>query len=367
MDFCLNKIELMDALSTLTKITPNRTTLPILSTVLIKTKGNEGVVLRSTDLEVDLEIYIDSQNLEAGEVCCPIHKLFEVINTVPEDLVSINVNETNRMRIKTKTGKYSIACQKTEEFPDQRDFTEENPPKIDGSFLYNTIKNTVYTCSKDELKPMLNGVLLDIQDEQITAVSTDGHRLVKFIIPQNNKTNCTVLVPQKFLNIIASGTINTKKTKLEVHNEYILIKTEKQKLSSRLINEKFPDYKKVIPENSPQTTKVKTKNLLETVKRVSLMSNKTTKQVVLKFNTNKIVVTAEDHETGGSAIDEVEGEHNGEELKIGFNGNLLIEILKHQQTENVHLLTNAPLSAMLIKQENEKETKTTTLLMPIRI
>ena len=108
MDFCLNKIELIEALSTLTKITPNRTTLPILSTVLIKTEGTEGVKLRATDLEVDLEIKLESQNLQEGEICCPLNKLFEIVNSVSEEFVSINVNETNRMRIKTKTGKIAL-------------------------------------------------------------------------------------------------------------------------------------------------------------------------------------------------------------------------------------------------------------------
>ena len=366
MDFCLNKLELIEALSTLTKITPNRTTLPILSTVLIKTKENEGVVLRTTDLEVDLEVFIDSQNLEQGEVCCPIHKLYDVVNTIAEEFVSINVNEANRMRIKTKTGKYLIVCQKTEEFPETREFGEK-VTNIEGKFLYETIKNTIYSCSKDELKPMLNGVLLEIKQNAITAVSTDGHRLVKFVIQQKNEEACKILIPQKFLNTIATGTINTKKATLEIHKDYALIKTNKQKLSTRLIREKFPDYENVIPKENPQTTTTKTQDLLNMVKRVSLMSNKTTKQVVLKLSDNKITASAEDHETGGSAIDEIEAKHTGNECTIGFNGILLLEILRHQKTEKIKLLTNTALSAMLIHQENEKTTKTTTLLMPIRI
>ena len=366
MDFCLNKIELLEALSTLTKITPNRTTLPILSTVLIKTKGNEGVVLRATDLEVDLEVSLDSQNLEEGEVCCPIQKLYDIVNAVSEEFVSINVNEANRMRIKTKTGKYLLVCQKTEEFPETRSFGEKTA-SIEGKFLYNTIKNTIYACSKDELKPMLNGVLLEVKQSAIIAVSTDGHRLVKFIVKQTNKEACKVLIPQKFLNTIATGTINTKKAAIDIYEDYALIKTDNQKLSTRLIGEKFPDYENVIPTENPQTTTVKTQELLNMVKRVSLMSNKTTKQVVLKFGENKISASAEDHETGGSATDEIEANHSGDECTIGFNGTFLLEILRHQKTENIQLLTNTPLSAMLIHQENEKDTETTTLLMPIRI
>ena len=97
------------------------------------------------------------------------------------------------------------------------------------------------------------------------------------------------------------------------------------------------------------------------------MSNKTTKGVVLKFSTNKIVVSAEDHETGGSATEEIEAAHTGEETTIGFNSHLLIEILKHQTTDRIKILTSEPLSATLFEQENETETETTTLLMPIRI
>ena len=366
MDFCLNKIELIEALSTLIKITPNRTTLPILSTVLIKTEGTEGVRLRATDLEVDLEIKLESQNLQEGEICCPLNKLFEVVNSISEEFVSINVNETNRMRIKTKTGKYLIMCQKTEEYPDERALGEKKL-EIEGSFLFATIKNTIYACSKDELKPMLNGVLFEIKQNTITAVATDGHRLVKFVNNQKNKENCKILIPQKFLNTIATGTINTKKSNLEIHEDYVLIKSNNQKLSTRLIREKFPDYENVIPQENPQSTTVNKQDLQDTVKRVSLMSNKSTKQVVLKLTQNKIIVTAEDHETGGSAIDEVHCSHSGNDCTIGFNGTLLLEILRHQKTEKIKLLTNSPLSAMLVEQEKEVGAQTTTLLMPIRI
>ena len=366
MDFCLNKIELIDTLSTLIKITPNRTTLPILSTVLIKTLGAEGVYLRATDLEVDYSINLESQNLQEGEVCCPLNKLYEVINSISEEFITINVNEANRMRIKTKTGKYTILCQKTEEFPETRDLGNKKF-EINGKFLYSTIRNTIYACSKVELKPMLNGVLFEIKQKSITAVSTDGHRLVKFINNQENEENTKILIPQKFLNIISTGTINTKKANLEIHENYVMIKSDKHTLSTRLINEKFPDYENVIPEENPQETILETEKLKAIVKRVSLMSNKSTKQVVLKIGNNKIIASAEDHETGGSAIDEIEAEHSGNECIIGFNGGLLLEILRHQKTEKIKLLTNSPLSAMLIKQVNEKETHTTTLLMPIRI
>ena len=366
MDFTIEKETLLSALTTLSKINPSRTTLPILSTVLIKTVDKDTVVLRSTDLEVELEIKASAKVLEEGETCAPIYKLLEITNTITEPSISLNINETQRMRIKTSTGKYLLMCNKTEEFPDQREFNDE-PKQVSADFLRDTIKNTTYACSKDELKPTLNGVLFTFSSTSVTAVATDGHRLVKYITQQENNTTETVLVPQKFLNIIGSGSINTKKALLQLYSDYITIETEKIKLSSRLISEKFPDYENVIPQDNDNETTVKNKDLLGAVKKVSLMSNKTTKQIVLKIQNNKIFVSAEDHETGGAATDEVEAQTTGGELTIGFNSSLLADILKHQQTEEITILTSSALSATLFKLVGETETETTTLLMPIRI
>ena len=366
MDFTIEKETLLSALTTLSKINPTRTTLPILSTVLLKTTSPDSVTLRSTDLEVEMEIKAGAKVLEQGETCAPIYKLLEITNTITETTVSINVNETQRMRIKTSTGKYLLMCNKTEEFPDQRQINDE-PKQISANFLRETIKKTTYACSKDELKPTLNGVLFIFATTSVTAVSTDGHRLVKYVCQQENQHTETVLIPQKFLNIIGGGAINTKKAQLQTYTDYVVIETENIKLSSRLIAEKFPDYENVIPQENENETTVETKQLLGAVKKVSLMSNKTTKQIILKLQNNKVFVSAEDHETGGAATDEVEAQTNGNELTIGFNSNLLTDILKHQETEEIKILTSSALSATLIKPVGEKETKTTTLLMPIRI
>ena len=366
MDFSIEKEELLSALSTLSKINPSRTTLPILSTVLIKTAGNNTLSFRSTDLEIEMEIKVKGKVLKEGETCAPIYKLLEITNAITDETVSININETQRMRINTSTGKYLMMCNKTEEFPEERK-TEDSPIKISTQFLKETIQNTAYACSKDELKPNLNGVLFDIGTTSITAVATDGHRLVKYICKQNNPETTMVLVPQKFLNIIALGTINTKTANLKIYEHCAIIETETTTVSTRLISEKFPDYENVIPKEQKNETTTQTNALLGAVRKASLMSNKTTKGVVLNFSANKIIVSAEDHETGGSATEEIEATHKGEDLTIGFNSLLLTEILKHQKTDQIKILTAEPLSATLFKQTNETETETTTLLMPIRI
>ena len=191
MDFTTNKNALLSALGTLSKITPTRTTLPVLSSVLIEAKEEGKVTLRSTDLELEMIFIIEANILEDGQVCAPIYKLLEITQNILEEEVSVHVNETNRMRIKNNTGKYVLSCTGTEEFPEKR---EDNAlTDLPTEFLNETISNVTYSCSKDELKPQLNGVLLNFATSSVTAVATDGHRLVKFIYQQNNRKNQTPL------------------------------------------------------------------------------------------------------------------------------------------------------------------------------
>ena len=365
MDFSTNKNDFLSALTTLSKITPNRTTLPVLSSALIKAQDSK-ITIRTTDLELEMTFVLRGTILKEGEVCAPIHKLLEITQNILDDEVSIHVNETNRMRIKNSKGKYLVACTGTEEFPEERN-NEDNTQKIATEFLSDTIKNTTYCCSKDELKPVLGGVLVSFSTSSVTSVATDGHRLTKFIYPQENTTTTNIIVPQKFLNIISTGAINLKKAELSSTENYITIQTQQQTLSCRLITEKFPDYDAVIPQENSNTTTINTQEFLGAIKRVSLMSNKTTKQIILNISNNKIELSAEDHETGGSATEELFAQHQGEDLNIGFNSTLLLEILKHQKTEEINLLTSGPLNAALIQQKEENTTQTTTLLMPIRI
>ena len=365
MDFSTNKNNLLSALTTLSKITPNRTTLPVLSSTFIKAKENK-ITLRTTDLELEMVFLLEGTVLEEGEVCAPIHKLLEITQNILGDEISIYVNEAKRMRIKNSKGKYLIACTGTEDFPEKRN-NEQEEQKISTEFLQETIKNTTYCCSKDELKPVLGGVSINFSSSSVTSVATDGHRLTRFIYPQENTTTTNIIVSQKFLNIISTGTINLKKAKLYTTENYITIETQQQTLSSRLITEKFPDYDAVIPQNNSNTTTTNTQEFLGAIKRVSLMSNKSTKQIILNISNNKIELLAEDNETGGSATEEIHAQHQGEDLSIGFNSTLLLEILKHQKTEEIILLTSGALSAALIQQQAEETTQTTTLLMPIRI
>jgi len=133
MDFSINKESFLTALSTLSKITPNRTTLPVLSSVLIKTEDNNKVSLRATDLELEMVFFLNATILEQGEVCAPIYKLLEITQNILETEVSIHVNETKRMRIKNNTGKYLVSCLGTEEFPEKRN-NEDNEETLSADF-----------------------------------------------------------------------------------------------------------------------------------------------------------------------------------------------------------------------------------------
>ena len=207
MDFCLNKLELLDALSTLIKITPNRSTLPILSTVLIKTTNNKKVVLRATDLEQTILIKINIDSTSVGKLAIPVKTLLEITQEIPDEHLNISISSDNKVKITTDFGNYSIMGKTANEFPEMPNVENQVVVNINKNELNEIIQETLYAASKDEMKISLQGVCINVEEKQITAVATDGFRLVKRIskTKKENKFNGQVIIPTKFLTVLVSS------------------------------------------------------------------------------------------------------------------------------------------------------------------
>ena len=158
MNFTIQTSKLLQSLQLLQKTTPTRSTLPILSTILIKTIDNKSLELRATDLEINVLSIEKAKVLEDGEICVPGQKLIDIVSAITDQEIHININETQRLNIKTKSGKFLLMCQKTDEFPEEPNDEQNILSTLDSKKLIKTTKNTAYACSKDEMKPALTGV-----------------------------------------------------------------------------------------------------------------------------------------------------------------------------------------------------------------
>ena len=368
MKFNIEKQPFLNALLEASKTIPIRTTLPILSCALIETKENK-IEIKTTDLEQTIIVSCDAKIIEKGETAIPINKLIEITTALKSGTFDVFITENKEVEINNLNGSYKITSRDPEEFPEVPKTITAKKIEINSKHLLNIINNTGYAASKDDLKPALCGIYFNITTNKITTVSTDGHRLIKYSIKtkEKNKEESSIIIPIKFLNIL-KGIINKNETiEIQTGENHIEIKHNNVYLLSRIIKETFPDFNSVIPENNPICAKIKTEEVVDAVKRISIFSNKTTKQVQLHFSNDEIIVSAEDKETKASAKEHIECDHGGEEIVVRYNAQYLKEILLHLNSPEINIFLSSPQTAAVFKPcSQEAEEEKTALLMPLR-
>ncbi len=241
---------------------------------------------------------------------------------------------------------------------------------LPNSVLHRLIDKTAFAVSTDELKPALTGVLFEFASDRIVAVATDGHRLSRCIRSDVNSPEYQgdVIIPTKFLNIVSSNLSTDGETNLQVGENHVKVEFDDSVVYTRIVNENFPDYGSVIPDDNDKTAVVDIDRVLSTLKRVNIFANKSTHQVVFQFEGNKLQVSTENPEDNSSAQEELKTEYEDERLRLGYNAAYVMDILRHLDTEEAILKLKSPISAGLIfPSDQQPDEDLTMLLMPIRL
>ena len=293
-----------------------------------------------------------------------LKKINEIINEINEEEIKIQI-ENNNIKIKSSIGSYSLMSKNPEEFPSWTNVKKENFILFNKKELENIISKTLYAVSKDEIKPALQGVLFDNSEENLNIVATDGAKLIKITLNKTNKTNESIIIPTKFLTII-KNTLK-KENKIYISKNHITVEQKNMQISSRLINQKFPNYSSVIPLDNDKRVRIEKESFFSSVKRISIFSNRSTNQINLNFNNNKLTVSTSDPENVSSGTETIECDYIGEEINIGFNADYLKETIKNQKDGTIEFSMKSSVSATLFKGSKEKNSDIISLLMPIRI
>jgi len=369
MNITLNRALLLQSLQSISKVIPARTTLPIIQCALFE--GRENVLsIRGTDLEIEIESFLKTDS-DIENLCfaIPVFKIIEILQSLKEDKVLFTINENERIDITTQTGKFSIMGQNKEEFPPSPKIEDINSITIENRNFKEIINSTLYAASKDDMKPALQGVLIKVENNTITSVATDGHRLSKTVSEKNkNQTyRGSFVLPGKFLDIIKTQTNEKENIAISINENHVSIESKNKIFKSRIIKEKFPEYERVIPKESKIAVTLNKTEFIDSLKRVNIFSNKTTKQIVLGFDQNKTTIETEDPDSTAKGREEMRCDFSGEKTLIGFNGQYLLEMLKHVDEENFDINFESSLSAVMVKTEKKEGWKKTNILMPIRI
>ena len=368
MKFTVASSELQKALTKVNGVVPSKSTLPILENILF-TLNKNALRLMATDLEVSMAATIEVKGAEDGTLAVPAKRILDTVRALPDVQLIFHTDETsNKIRMVTDSGEYNLVGESSEKFPAGPQFKGESEIILPGSVLGTLISQTIFSVSTDELRPAMTGVYFQFQADKLTAVATDGHRLVRLSYTNTpSKATKDIIVPSKALQL-AARSAEGQDVKLSVDATHIQFNFGATTLTSRLIEEKYPNYESVIPLDNDKNLKVGRDLLLASVRRVALYSSTTTHQVRFAVKKNEVKVAAEDVDFGGEAKEKVACSYDAEDLEIGFNASYLIDILSHIDSDEVVFRFSSPIRAAIITPaKNRDKQDVLMLVMPMRL
>jgi DNA polymerase-3 subunit beta len=235
--------------------------------------------------------------------------------------------------------------------------------------LSSVIGKTIFSVSTDELRPAMTGMLLQLNPGEFRAVATDGHRLVR--VTYTGFTQITqkqdIIIPSKAL-LLASKALESDACTISVNTTHIKFSFKHFTLTSRLIEENYPNYESVVPLDNEKKLTVNRNALLSSVRRVSLYSNSTTHQIRFSVKKDELKVTAEDVDFGGEAREKIPCTYDVDEMEIGFNSGYLTDILAHIDTDEIVFSFSSPVRATIITPAVVREHEDVLMLvMPMRL
>lgn len=369
MKFTVSKENFFHVLQKVSNVTPVRSTLPILSCILFTVKDNT-LKMRSTDLEITMAASCDIQMQEEGAIAIPSKIIKEITGELPDTQLHFSIEDEQVIITTDAGGEYKIMGYPAMEFPTEPIVDDSKIVTLQSEKFRRIVEKTGFAVSRDEMKVALNGVLFQFTEKEMRAVSTDGHRLVKYTLKEFEGANDIkdIIVPPKFLNLCVNSIKDVDFVTLRIGHNHVKLELKDTTIYSRIIEERFPDYESVIPAENDKKILVGIDDLLSVVKRVGIFASKNTRQISLSFTTNSALVKAEDIETASTAKEKVDLEYSGEDFMIGYNSDYLREMIRHIDGEKVDIhLKNSLMAGLFFPTEQLPDEEILFLLMPIRL
>lgn len=365
MKIIFNKNKLQECIQTVKNIINPKTTLPILSNILVKAQNNK-VEFISTDLEIGINYNVEGNILKEGIIGIYGKKIAEIIKELPEKEIIIEETD-NTIDITCNKSIFKLSKIDINEFPLLPNIEEKSSFfEIEEKLLNEMIKKVIYAVSYDETRINLSGVCLIVNSDDIKMVATDGHRLIIIEEKLLKKYDIEkeVIIPIKILNELLKLFRNTNNlVKIDILENSIFFKFREIFLVSRLIDGKFINYKKYIPIYEKKIV-INKDEMIGAIRRVSVLSNEKTNQIFININKEKIILTSNMLEIG-EAQEEFELKSNIEEIKLSFNSIYFLDILRNIDTPEFIFEIKDEISATIIKPIDDK--KYLCILMPMRI
>ncbi len=354
MNLTITKEQIINGLQAVQNVVSTRTTLPILSNVLIRAE-NDKLQLTATDLDVTISCGVEAKVKQPGASTVPVKRLFGIVRELSNSEIDLEVDDKNCCTIRSGPSFYKINGLSADEFPPMPSFKEDKKVTLQQETIKGMLKKTSFAISTDESRYVLNGIFISLKDHKMTMVATDGRRLAlvdeeadvtetsqgDFIIPAKTVNELNRLLMDKgeldirFAENQASFTLRDDK------GAGVLVVT-------KLIEGNYPNYRQVIPAETKERVPLNREEFLHALRRAEIMTSDKANSVKLNFGKNKLEITANSPEVG-EAKESLAVNYKGPDLAIAFNPKYLIDPLTALANDEVYFEMIDELSPGVLK------------------
>lgn len=368
MNINIKKETLEKPLSQIIGVVEKRQTLPILGNVYLELT-NSVLTLVGSDLETEITTKIENIEGSDGKTTVSARKLYDICRSLPnESQLSLLIEQDNKMIVKAGKSRFTLQTLGADNYPRLEETNWQHDFTLSQKQLNSLLTKTSFSMAQQDVRYFLNGLLIEIHDDHILSVATDGHRLAKTqvkveslgidmvqsIIPRK-----AVIEIGKFLDADSDNPVDVK-----LNSSHVSIESGNFMFISKLIDGRFPDYEKVIPANLDKHIVINRENLINILNRAAILSNEKFRGVSLSVN-NSILEVRSHNPDQEHAKDEMEVMYSGDPIEIGFNVNYLLEALKACDSDNIDLGLLDPNTSCTFHAEDSADTL--YLIMPMRL
>jgi len=375
MNFEIEKRDFLKGLGPIQSVAGRRTTLPILSHILLEAE-KDCLTLTGTDLETGIREELTAKIEQGGKASVSAKKLFEIVRELPETMIHIKRKENHWITLQCGRSVFNLAGLDPEEFPSLPSCSDEFFSEVSTNLMKEMIEKTVFAASNEESRYHLNGILI-LQNKKgdkeiLRMVATDGHRLslVDRESPMIRGIERGIIIPKK--GVLEIRKIVGDRDGAEGMNVYFdpthgFFKMDKSLTVIRLIDGEFPDYEQVIPKGNDKKVLIEKGKMYASLKRVSTMASERVEGIKFSVRKNSVELSSY-HQDFGDAKEEIEVSYDGPSLEIGFNARYLMEALSVMDHEDVVMELKDEGSPGIIRPQSMMDpSNQLCIIMPMRI
>jgi len=366
MRFTITREKLQEGLAAVVGSIPTRTTLPVLSNLLVETEG-DGVRFSGTDLDTAVSVRVPAEVEEVGAITAPARKLQEIARELPPSPVVV-ATQGDAVTLNSGRTRFRLNGLPKDEFPAFPSVSFDTSWQLTGAELNQLISHVAFAVSTEETRPILNGVLWELREGEMRMVATNGHRLAKMTVPrQGSGVTADLIVHPRALAQVQKLFAPGDEVEVGRSENHLGFRGNGVQIYTRLIEGPYPNYEQVIPKDNDKILIADKAALNAAIRRMAIVASDQTHRIRLSLGGPMLKFSVQTPDLG-EASEELAVEYEGAPLEIGFNANYLLELLRYMPTDEVRLSFKAPERAATMEPIGNEDTPDfLCLVMPLRL